>query len=487
MSESIRKKTLSGFIWSGSETFLNQGFGFIQGVILARLLMPSDFGLIAMAGVFNTLARTLVDSGFSTALIRKKERSEIDYSTVFDVNIVMSAIMALLLCACSGLIASFYNEPLITKIVCLNALLIFLGSFTAVQSTRLMANMEFKKRSKINMVIIVTNGLLAIGMAYCGLGVWSLIYPYFITFILSVFLYWYYQRWFPGFRFSILSFKELFGFGSKLLASSLLDVLYNNIYPLVIGKKYTSSDLAFYSKGNTFAKLPSVTITNVLALVTLPVLSDIQNEDERLQVSYRRFISLSAFVVFPLLVGMAAVARPMVILLITEKWEDCIIYLQILCFSLMWYPVHALNLNLLKVKGRSDLFLRLEVIKKIMGLAILFVTLPMGIVYMCIGSVVSSYLSLFLNTYYTGKLIHVGFVKQMKDVMPSMIYSFSMGVLVWLVVHNIHSYLSFQLICGFLVGVGYYFCIAKLFRSKDLEFLFEIFNEKIKTKRHQKK
>ena len=180
--------------------------------------------------------------------------------------------MAFLLCACSGLIASFYNEPLIAKIVCLNALLIFLGSFTAVQSTRLMANMEFKKRSKINMVIIVTNGLLAIGMAYCGLGVWSLIYPYFITFILSVFLYWYYQRWFPGFRFSILSFKELFGFGSKLLASSLLDVLYNNIYPLVIGKKYTSSDLAFYSKGDTFARLPSVTITNVLALVTLPVL-----------------------------------------------------------------------------------------------------------------------------------------------------------------------------------------------------------------------
>jgi len=479
MSESIRKKTLSGFIWSGSETFLNQGFGFIQGVILARLLMPSDFGLIAMAGVFNALAKTLVDSGFSTALIRKKERSEIDYSTVFDVNIVMSAIMALLLCACSGLIASFYNEPLIAKIVCLNALLIFLGSFTAVQSTRLMANMEFKKRSKINMVIIVTNGLLAIGMAYCGLGVWSLIYPYFITFILSVFLYWYYQRWFPGFRFSILSFKELFGFGSKLLASSLLDVLYNNIYPLVIGKKYTSSDLAFYSKGNTFAKLPSVTITNVLALVTLPVLSDIQNEDERLQVSYRKFISLSAFVVFPLLIGMAAVARPMVILLITEKWEECIIYLQILCFSLMWYPVHALNLNLLKVKGRSDLFLRLEIIKKIMGLIILFVTLPMGIVYMCIGSVVSSFVSLFLNTYYTGKLIHVGFREQMKDVMPSLFYSISMGVTVWLVIQLFHS-IWLQLFCGIFVGGLFYYCIAKLFHSKDLIFFLEIYNSNIK-------
>lgn len=481
MSESIRKKTLSGFIWSGSETFVNQLFGFVQGVILARLLMPSDFGLIAMAGVFNALARTLADSGFSTALIRKKDRTGLDYSTVFDVNIVVSLVLALLLCACSGLIASFYNEPLIAKIVCLNALLIFLGSFTAVQSTRLMANMEFKKRSKINMIITVANGLLAIGMAYCGLGVWSLIYPYFITFILSVFLYWYYQRWFPGFRFSILSFKELFGFGSKLLASSLLDVLYNNIYPLVIGKKYTSSDLAFYSKGDTFARLPSVTITNVLALVTLPVLSDIQNEDERLQVSYRKFISLSAFVVFPLLIGMAAVARPMVILLITEKWEECIIYLQILCFSLMWYPIHALNLNLLKVKGRSDLFLRLEVIKKIMGLVILFITLPMGIVYMCIGSVISSFVCLFLNTYYTGKLIHVGFYEQMKDVMPSLFYSISMGIIVWLVTQIFHP-IWLQLICGFLVGVGYYFCIAKMLKSKDLEFLFVIYNENIKTK-----
>ena len=481
MRGSIRKNTLSGLIWSGSETFVNQLFAFIQGVILARLLMPSDFGLIAMAGVFNALARTLADSGFSTALIRKKDRTGLDYSTVFDVNIVISLVLALLLCACSGLIASFYNEPLIAKIVCLNALLIFLGSFTAVQSTRLMANMEFKKQSKINMIITVANGLLAIGMAYCGLGVWSLIYPYFITFILSVFLYWYYQRWFPGFRFSILSFKELFGFGSKLLASSLLNVLYSNIYPLVIGKKYTSSDLAFYSKGSTFANLPSVTITNVLALVTLPVLSDIQNEDERLQVSYRKFISLSAFVVFPLLIGMAAVARPMVILLITEKWEECIIYLQILCFSLMWYPIHALNLNLLKVKGRSDLFLRLEIIKKIMGLLILFVTLPMGIVYMCIGSVISSFVSLFLNTYYTGKLIHVGFYEQMKDVMPSLFYSISMGIIVWLVTQIFHP-IWLQLICGFLVGVGYYFCIAKMLKSKDLEFLFEIYNENIKTK-----
>lgn len=482
MSGAIRNKILSGLIWSGSESFINQFFGFIQGVILARLLMPSDFGLIAMAGVFNALARTMADSGFSTALIRKKERTDLDYSTVFDVNVVISLVLALLLCACSNQIASFYNEPLISEIVCLNALLIFLSSFTNVQSTRLMANMEFKKRSKINMIITIANGLLAIGMAYCGLGVWSLIYPYFITFVISLFLYWYYQRWFPGFRFSLVSFKELFGFGSKLLASSLLDVIYNNLYPLVIGRKYTSSDLAFYSKGDTFARLPSVTITNVLALVTLPVLSDIQNEDERLQVSYRKFISLSAFVVFPLLIGMAAVARPMVILLITNKWEQCIVYLQILCFSLMWYPIHALNLNLLKVKGRSDLFLRLEIIKKIMGLVILFVTLPMGIIYMCIGGVVSSFISLFLNTYYTGKLIRVGFYEQMKDVLPSLVYSISMGVIVWFLTQIFHP-IWLQLLCGIVVGAGYYFCLAKMFHSKDLKLLFEIYDENIKTRR----
>lgn len=466
-ADNLQHKTFYGIIWGFLEKMSVQLTTFCVGVILARLLSPSDYGLIAMSAVFVSISQIIIDSGFSSALIRKTNRTDLDYSTVFDINIGLSVVVGLMLCISSYWIAAFYHEPQLIKIVSLNGLYVFLGSFTSIQGTKLIADLQFKTRSKINVINTFLGGFISIAMAFAGFGVWSLIYPNIITVFTGAILYWYYQRWFPGIRFSMLSAKEMFSFGSKLLLSTILNTLYNNIYPIVIGKKFNSSLLGFYTKGAAFASLPSMTIANVVGEVVYPVLSNIQNDDERLRNVYRQMLRLSAYIVFPIMFGIAALAHPLIITLITDKWENTVIYLQVLCLAFMWYPIHGLNLNLLQVKGRSDLFLRLEIIKKVMGVIILLITIPMGLLWMCIGLVISSFLSLFINTYYTGRLIKVGICMQMLDLLPSFGFSLTMGGLVYSLIAHISS-LPIQLVLGTLFGVTYYYVISLLFQSKDL-------------------
>lgn len=470
MSDSLQQKTFSGVVWGFISNFSMQLFSFIQGIIMARILIPSDYGLIAMVGVFSAVAALLVDSGFASALIRKKDKTDIDYSTVFDINVIMSFIITLILCGVSGLIADFYNQPILSKIVCLNALQIFLGSFISVQGVRMSADLRFKEKNIAQIVVRVSTGLVGIAMALTGFGIWSLIYPSFLAIPINMAFYWHYQHWFPGIRFSVKSFKELFGFGSKLLASGLLDTIYNNIYPIIIGKLFSAKDLGYYTRATGYSNLPSTTVTGILASVAFPVLCDIQGDSERLQGAYRRLLRLSAFVVFPIMIGLAAMARPLILVMITAKWEPSVVYLQILCFALMWYPIHALNLNLLQVKGRSDLFLRLEIIKKIIGVSIIFIASSFGVLAMCIGSVISSLLCLFLNTYYTGKFINLSFWYQMKDLIPSLFYSLSMGGLVW-GISLLIPYNGIKLLVCIPLGIVYYFLIAYLTKSSDLAYM----------------
>lgn len=481
MSNNLRQKTISGVIWGFIEKFSLQAFGFIQGIILARLLMPSDYGLIAMAGVFLAVSNILIDSGFSSALIRFNKRTNLDYSTVFVVNIVISLVVCSLLCFSAPYIAEFYHEPLLTQIIYVNALLLFLGSFISIQRVKMIAELRFKQKSFMGIVVSIATGITAIVMAFLGFGVWSLILPRFLSLFLHLIFYWYYQRWFPGIRFSKESCKKLFGFGSKLLASSLINTLYNNIYPLVIGKIFSSVSLGYYTKASSYAQLPSTTITDVIGSVSYPVLSEVQDDDEVLLSVYRRMLRVSAYVVFPIMIGLAAVAHPFIVVLITSKWEASVVYLQILCFALMLYPIHALNLQLLKVKGRSDLFLRLEIIKKIIGITILLLSVPFGIIYMCLGSVFSSYISLTINTYYTGKVLSYGFIKQMKELAPSYLYSLTMGFVVYVVVlflSNFPFYL--QLVLGVIVGFLYYLTVSIFTKSEDLEYLVYL----VKTRLH---
>lgn len=466
-TDNLQHKTFYGIIWGFMEKFSMQLVTFCVGIVLARLLSPADYGLIAMAAVFVAISQIVVDSGFSSALIRKADRTDLDYSTVFDINVGLSVVMGGLLCLSSHWIAAFYNEPQLVGVICLNGLYVFLGSFVSVQGTKLIADLQFKTRSKINIVNSLIGGAIAIAMAFAGFGVWALVYPNIITVFTGAALYWYYQRWFPGVRFSKSSAKEMFSFGSKLLLSTILNTVYTNVYPMVIGKKFSASSLGFYTKGASFASLPSTTIASVIGGVAYPVLSSIQDDDERLQNAYRQVLRLSAYIVFPIMLGIAALAHPLIIILITDKWEASVIYLQILCLAFMWYPIHGLNLNLLQVKGRSDLFLKLEIIKKVMGIVVLLITLPMGLLWMCVGLVVSSLLSLVVNTYYTGKLIKVGFWVQMLDLLSSFVFSFTMGVFIYWLCTYITS-LGMQLLVGTIFGMTYYYAISQLFQSKDL-------------------
>lgn len=473
MDESLKQKTFSGLVWNFLETFSIQAFGFVQGIILARLLRPSDYGLIAMTGFFFAVSYALVDTGFTSALIRKKERTNIDYSTVYVTNLVLSLILCVVLCLCSPLIADFYEEPELCPIVCVNAALLFGGAFIAVQGARLSIQLNFKLKSKITVISTISTGIISIILAYCGLGVWSLIFPNFFSVIIRGILYWYYQHWFPGFRFSWEIYKEYFSYGSKLMLSSLLNAVYDNVYSLVIGKLYSVSSLGYYTKGSGYASLPTSTLSGVLYKVTFPVLSKIQDDDERLENVYRKLIRVSAYIVFPIMILLFVLARPLVLVLITEKWSDCVIYIQILCFAMMWNPIHSLNMNLLIVKGRSDLFLKLEVVKKIIGVMILCLTVPLGLVAMCYGQIFAAILFLIINTHYTGKLINVGFFQQMKDLLPTILYTSLMGGCVWFL-SSISTSLYIQLFIGVLLGFPIYMLISISLKSQEYVFLMNL-------------
>ena len=478
MASELQHKTFNGLVWTSLESFSLYLFGFVQGVILARRLMPSDYGLIAMTGIFFAVSYTMIDSGFTNALIRKKEHSAIDYSTVYVTNIVLSFLFALLLCACSSWIADFYNQPLLRDIVRVNALYMILQSFIAVQGARMSINLQFKQKSVINVASTISTGILSIIMAFMGYGVWSLVWPIFIGLLVKVFLYRYYQHWFPGIAFSWDKFREFFSYGSKLLASGLLNTVFENIYPIIIGKCYSAGELGHYEKARSYAALPSTTVSGILAKVTFPVLAKVNDNTEMLQGVYRRMIRVSAFVVFPLMIGLAALARPFILLLITEKWAPAIPLLQVLCLSFMWYPIHALNLQLLMVRGRSDLFLKLEIAKKILILAVILIVWRYGVFWMCVGSVFTSYVCLFINTYYTGKLIDVGFAKQMRDIIPSLLNAFVMGLIVYSITLSI-SNLWIQMILGIAVGAIFYFGIAHLTHSEDFNYCITLIRENI--------
>ena len=470
---SLKEKTVKGVVWSSVDRFFSQGIQFIFSILIARLLLPSDYGTVAMLNIFLAISQTFIDSGFGTALIRKIDRTEEDFSTVFYFNIAAALAFYGILWFTAPYIADFYDIPLLKDITRVVALTLVFGSFSGIQSARLSIAIDFRSRAIISITVTLVTGALGLWMAYSGYGVWALVMQSVVSSLLRTILLWAFVRWMPKLVFSWKSFKELFSFGSKLLASGLLDTAYNNIYTLVIGKVFSSSALGVYSRADSLAQYPSSNITSVLQGVTFPVLSSIQNEPERLTSAYKKFIRLSAFVVFPLMIGLSAVADPLIRLVLTDKWEGAIYLLQIICFSMMWYPVHAINLNLLQVEGRSDYFLKLEIIKKIQGVIVLCITIPLGLVTMCYGRVVSSVLCLVYNTYYTKKLIDYGFALQMKDLLPILAHSLVMGVIVWMIVLFLPS-LWLQLVVGVIAGAAYYLVGAYIMRFDELNELLSL-------------
>lgn len=474
---SLKEKTVKGVFWSSIDRFSSQGIQFIFSILIARMLLPSDYGVIAMLGIFLAVSQSFIDSGFGTALVQKIDRTETDFSTVFYFNILVACFFYGLLWIISPYIASFYDIPLLESVTKAVALTLIFNALGGIQNAKLTIAIDFKTRAKISLMCTISTGIIGLIMAYKGYGVWALVTQNIANSILNATLLWLFVRWIPQRTFSMQSFRQLFGFGSKLLASGLLDTIYNNIYPLVIGKFFSASTLGVYSRASSLAQYPSSNLTSVLQSVTFPVLSSIQNDEERLGNAYRRLLRMSVFIIFPLMIGLSAVADPFIRLVLTDKWEGAIYLLQIVCFSMMWYPVHAINLNLLQVKGRSDYFLKLEIIKKIIGVSMLCITVPIGIVAMCYGSICTSIICLGVNTHYTWKLIGYGFKRQMREMLPTLLHALVMGVIAWTAVQLLPTIES-QLIGGILSGATYYIIGAWLLKFKELQEVVSLIKRK---------
>ena len=477
MSESLKHKTTQGVLWSFVERFSVQGIQFVIMIVMARLLSPSDYGLIGMLAVFLAVSQSLIDSGFSQALIRKQNRTETDNNTVFYFNIVVGFILYAILYFVAPLVAKFYDTPQLCSVMRVVCISVVLNSFAVVQRALLTVRIDFKTQAKAALTAAIISGIVVIALAYNGFGVWSLVWQQLLNLGINTILLWMLTKWRPQKVYSWTSFRELFSFGSKMLASGLLDTLYRNIYPIVIGKLFSANNLGHYTRAHHFAEFPSSNLTGILQRVTYPVLCEIQHDDNRLSNIYRRFLKLSAYLIFPLMVGLSAVAQPLVNTVLGSRWSFCGQLLQVICFAMMWYPVHAINLNLLQVKGRSDLFLKLEIIKKVMGISVLCLTAPFGLLIMCYGQIANSMIALIINTYYTGKLIHIGFLKQMHDLFPTLLLCLAMFALVFVVNHFVENDIR-KLCSGIGTGGVFYLTASRLLHFSEIDELLAILKRK---------
>ena len=477
MSNTLKQKAVRGVLWSTVERFSVQGVQFLIMIVMARLLTPHDYGIIGMLALFLAVSQSLIDSGFSQALIRKRDRTEVDNCTVFYFNIVVSTLLYVILYVSAPFVADFYDTPQLCPVMRVVCLGIMFNSLAVVQRALFTINVDFKTQAKAALTASVTSGVVGVAMAYHGFGVWSLVTQQLLNLGINTGLLWLLSKWRPQFVYSWQSFHELFSFGSKLLASGLLDTIYRNIYPIVIGKLFSASSLGHYTRAHQFSEFPSSNLTGIIQRVTYPVLCEIQDDDERLSNIYRRFLKLSAFVIFPLMIGLSSVAQPFVNIILGPQWGFCGQLLQIICFSMMWYPIHSINLNLLQVKGRSDLFLRLEIIKKILGVSVLCITAPFGLVVMCYGQIFNSIVALAINTYYTGKLINVGFLRQMCDLLPTMALCLTMFALIL----SVNSFLPgnmAKLCVGIVLGVAFYSLASYAFKFLELKELLSLVRRK---------
>lgn len=414
----LKQKTQSAVKWSAILTFGNQFVGFLISVVLARLLIPADYGLVGTISIFIEISGIFVTGGLSMAIIRKIDRTQTDLSTVFYYNTVVSALIYILLYVSAPFIASYFNNPPLLAITRVSGLTLIVGALGAVHGSLLHANMEFKKQVFFSVPIFIICGTTGICLAYMGYGVWALVLQGLLSSLLTTVALWYFVSWKPSMIFSWESFHSTFGFGFKLMISSLLDTSYKNAYQFVIAKQFSAVDLGYYTRANTMARLPMSSLYSIISRVTYPLMSKIQDDNEQLKHVFRRILRTMVYIIFPCMLLLVLTAKPLVAVLLTEKWLPCVPFLQILSLALALTPVNALNLNLLQAKGRSDLFLRLEVWKKILGVLILIITIPFGIFYMCCGLLFLSILELGINSYYTRRLIHYGIKNQIRDILP---------------------------------------------------------------------
>jgi teichuronic acid exporter len=457
--DNIKGKAINGVSWSMIDNIANSGITFIVGLILARILSPAEFGLLGMIAIFIAVSNSIVESGFSSALIRKVEVRAIDYNTVFYFNLFLGIVLYCILFFCAPLISIFFKEPSLVSITRVMGTILIINAFAIVQRTLLVKAVDFKIQTKISLIASIVSGIIGIGMAISGYGVWSLVGQQVSRQFLNCIFLWVFNSWRPAIEFSKQSFNELFGFGSKLLLSGLIDTIYRNVYYLIIGKFYSAGQLGQYTRADQFSSIFSSNLTAIVQRVSYPVFCSIQNDEDRLKRAYQRTIRYTMLVTFACMLGLAAIAKPLILVLIGDKWLPAVGFLQIICFSGMLYPLHAINLNMLEVKGRSDLFLKLEIIKQVIAVVPICLGIYYGIEFMLLGSVLISFVAYFLNSHYSAILINYSTWAQVKDIFPTFFVSLIVASIMWSI--NFLDYsawatLTMQCLSGLIVGIAIY-------------------------------
>ena len=481
---SLKSSVITSLIWKFLERIGTQGVQFVVAIVLARLLSPADFGLIALVTVFVTIANVFVQSGLNTALIQKKNADNLDFSTVFYSCVALAVVLYTGLFFGAPVIARFYNNQIeLIPVIRVLGLMLPLGALNSIQEAYVARNMMFKKLFYRSIGAIIPAGIIGVVCAYLGFGIWSLVAQQLSNALLICVIMWFTVKWRPSLSFSIERWKGLFSFGWKLLCSALLDTFYRNIRDLVIGKLFTSADLGFYNRGDQFPKIIIANINSSIQSVLLPSLSTVQDDRVRLKSLARRSIKTSSFLILPLMTGLAAVAKPLTLVVLGEKWLPAVPFIQICCFSYAFWPIHTTNLSAINAVGRSDVFLKLEIIKKCYGLAVLALAIwlfrsPVGI---AMSAAITAPLGSFVNAYPNKKLLNYGFIEQMKDFVPSFLLSLAMGGAVFFGGNFLTDSLGVSpillLIVSVVVGLLLYLGLAKILRFECLDYLIKTMKE----------
>lgn len=477
MAESLKQKTIAGVSWSFVEQILTRGVNFVIGIVLARILSPSDYGLVGMLAVFLALSQLFIDGGLASALIREKDASDTDYSTVYIVNLTLSVVFYFLLFFTAPAIARFYDQPLLTWLLRVMALTFVISSFSSIHGTVLTKRVDFKTKSIISFLSSLLSGAVGIFCAVKGLGPWALVAQSLSSALVVTILTLLFVHWMPRLIFSMKSFRHLFSYSSKLLGASLIGTIYYNAYPMVIGKKFSAGDVGLFSRASQFPNVINDTFISSFNRVAFPVLSRIQDDDKRLVEVFEKYIQVFCFFTFPALLILCGCSRPVVSLLLTDKWLDCVPLMQLLCISLLPNGIIMINLNLMYVKGRSDLLFRVEIIKKIVMFSVLFVSMFFGLKAMCYGIILNSWIDFCFCSYCTRKILGYRLVQQLKSVAPYLFISLAVlaeALLSSILIEN--NMLS--LLVSLLVCAPTYWLLTKAFNL----YAYREVREQIRTK-----
>jgi len=475
-TDSLKNKTVSALFYSFGGFLANSGIQFIIGIIMARLLLPKDYGIMGMVAIFIAISQIFIDSGMTQALIREKNVSQADYSTVFYYNLLIAIVIYALLFISAKAISDFFREPVLINIIRVVGLGMLISSLGLIQSTILIRKLDFKTQTKIGVISSISSGIIGIVFAYFGYAVWSLVITNLLNQVITLFLLIVSNKWLPLLTFNVNSFKRFFGFGWKMLLTALLGTLYANLYNVIIGRIYSATQLGYYTKSLSLKDIAANSITTSVTKVSYPVFSSLQDDTDSLKSGFKKIIKNTSFLTFPMMIGLATVASPLIQVLFGNNWMPIVPYFQILCLTGTTLPHRSINLNILLVKGRSDLFLGLDILKMIISLLIIAVVIVFdyGIYGLLWANFISTIIAFFVNSYFSGKFISYSTKEQIIDMIPALLNSILMGVIVYFsgVILPQNSFI--RLAMQITIGIVTYVFLSKLAKVEEFDMMYQL-------------